>query len=134
MYSLLAYDWGNANWVIALKKPIKYEIFELHQPARIVIDIKGGDISAEKFPPVYSLRTKSLDYNYNNLAGLEEKLKEFEGKKVRILKSQRNKYLIEEGYYKTKQEALKRQNYFASKGIILFIEKRQADKIPGEIN
>ena len=134
MYSLPAYDWGNANWVIALKKPIKYEIFELHQLARIVIDIKGADISAAKFAPVYSLRTKSADFNYKYLTGLEEKLNEFQAKKVRILKSQHNKYLIEEGYYKTKPEAIERQNYFASKGIVLFIEKRQADQIPGEIN
>ncbi len=134
MYSLPAYDWGNANWAIALKQPVKYEIFELHQPGRIVIDLKGGESRAAKFPPVYSLRTKSADFNYKYLTGMEEKLNDFQPKKVRILKSQNNKYLVEEGYYQTKQEALKRQTYFASKGIVLFIEKRRADQIPEDMN
>ncbi len=134
MYSLPAYDWGNVNWSIALKKPVKYEVYELHQPGRIVIDIKGGDLAADKFPPVYSLRTRSAEFNYKYLTNLEERLSEFQAKKVRILRSQNNKYMIEEGYYYTRQEARKRQKLFASKGIALFIEKRQADQIPGEID
>jgi hypothetical protein len=34
-YSLLSYDWGNYLFALTLKKSIKFEVFELHNPARI---------------------------------------------------------------------------------------------------
>jgi hypothetical protein len=82
---LLSYDWGNYNLALILKKPIKYEVFELHNPARIVIDIKKGDKSEKDYPPIYSLRTKS--YYLNDLRDEEEKISELAEKKVRIIKS-----------------------------------------------
>jgi hypothetical protein len=130
MYSIHSLDWGNQRFAVTLKKPIKFEVFELHNPARIVVDIKGGDKKADDFPPVYSLRTESFDYDWQKLFDLEEKLSTSNGRKARVLKSSDNKYVIEEGYYKTKKEALNRQKIFAKEGIDLFIEKRTADEIP----
>ena len=49
---------------------------------------------------------------------------------VRIIKSQDKKYIIEEWYYKTKQEALERRDFFIKKGIELFVEKRRANELP----
>jgi hypothetical protein len=149
MHSIFAHSWGNDRFAVILKKPIKYEVFELHNPAKVVADIKGGEKSAHQFPPVYSLRTKSSDNSsdYDDLRDIQEKLsnlkyddgggddwgtKKFipKGKKIRIIQSQDNKLFIEEGYYTTNQEALKRQKYFAEEGITLFIEKRKIDEIP----
>jgi hypothetical protein len=147
IHSIFAHSWGNDRFAVILKQPIKYEVFELHNPAKIVVDIKRRDKSAHQFPPVYSLRTKSSDNSSDDLKDIHEQLstlKEEEGDKddwgrkdqippgikVRIIQSQDNKLFIEEGYYKTNQEALKRQKYFAEQGITLFIEKRKADEIP----
>ncbi|MBM4275236.1 MAG: hypothetical protein FJ134_12355 [Deltaproteobacteria bacterium] len=148
IYELFAHSWGNVRFAVTLKKPINYEVFELHNPAKIVADIKEGEKSSIQFPPIYSLRTQSYNIRSSNLRDIHEKityLKEGEGnlrddwgreeiipkgKKVRMLQSKDNKLFIEEGYYKTKQEALKRQKIFAKKGITLFIEKRNVDEIP----
>jgi hypothetical protein len=133
MNSIHSLDWGNERFAVTLSKPIQYEIYELHNPARIEVDIKGGNKKAGDFPQVYSLRTQSYDYNWEKLFDLEGELStltETTDKKARILKSSDNKYVIEEGYYKTKKEALQIQKKFAKKGITLFIEKRKADEIP----
>lgn len=127
-YPLLTYDWGNYKFALTLKKPIKYEIFELHNPARIVIDIKGGDKSEKDYPPIYSLRSQS--YYLNDLRNEEDKISELAEKKVRVIKSQDKKYIIEEGYYKTENEAMERKKLFDAKGIPLFIEKRKVNEIP----
>ncbi len=132
MYSIHSLDWGNERFVVTLKKPIKFEAFELRNPARVVVDIKGGNKTVKDFPPVYSLRTPSVKYKWEKLFDLEEILTsrtaDFTAKKV--LKSSDNKYLIEEGCYKTRKEALKRKKILAKEGIILVIEKRNADDIP----
>ena len=127
-YSLLSYDWGNYIFALTLKKPIKFEVFELHNPARIVIDLKGGDKSKKDYPPIYSLRSPS--YNLDDLRDEEEKMSELAEKKVRTIKSQDKKYFIEEGYYKTEKEALETKKLFDEKGIVLFVEKREVNEIP----
>jgi hypothetical protein len=128
VYHLLSYDWGNYSFALTLKKPIKYEVFELHNPGRIVIDIMRADKSENDYPPIYSLRSQS--YYLNDLRDEEEKISELAEKKVRIIKSQDKKYFIEEGYYKTEKEALERKIFFDTKGIVLFIEKRRANEVP----
>jgi hypothetical protein len=132
LYSLLSYDWGNYNFALTLKKPIQYEVFELHNPARIVIDLKAGDKSEKDYPPIYSLRSQS--YYLNDLRDEEEKISELAEKEVRIIRSQDKKYFIEEGYYKTEKEATERKKLFDEKGIVLFIEKRKANEIPKGIH
>jgi hypothetical protein len=143
MYFIFPDSWGNARLAVTFKKPMQCEVFELHDPARIVIDIKARDSSGIKFPPVYSLRSRSSDdqdelrefqygllgvKNQDDYWGREKEIPK--GKKVRIIKSQDNKLFIEEGYYKTKQEAIKRQKLIAKEGITLFVEKRKANEIP----
>ena len=108
-----------------MKKPIKFEVFELHNPGRIVIDIRRGDKSEEDFPPVYSLRSKS--YYFDDLKAQEDKMGL---QSVRIIKSQDKKYVIEERYYKTEQEAVDRKDLFIKKGIELFVEKRRVNELP----
>jgi hypothetical protein len=103
----------------------------MHNPARIVVDIKRGDKTTEGFPPVYSVRTKSYNYNWEKLFDLETRLAHSNDFTARVvLKSSDNKLIIEEGTYKTKKEALQKQKVFAKEGIILYIEKRKADEIP----
>jgi hypothetical protein len=147
IHSIFAHSWGNDRFAVILKKPIKYEVFELHNPAKIVVDIKRGEKSAHQFPPVYSLRTKSSENSSDDLRDIQEKLSYLtyeegggddwgrngvipKGKKIRIIQSQDKYLFVEEGYYKTNQEALKRQKYFAKERITLFIEKRKVDEIP----
>jgi hypothetical protein len=147
IHSIFAHSWGNDRFAVILAKPIQYEVFELHNPAKIVVDIKRGEKSAHQFPPVYSLRTKSSANSSDDLRDIKEKLHNLKyedgggddwgrndqipkGKKVRIIQSRDNNLFAEEGYYKTNQEALKRQKYYAKKGITLFIEKRKVGEIP----
>ena len=66
------------------------------------------------------------DY-FDDLRGQEDKMGL---QSVRIIKSQDKKYVIEEGYYKTAQEALERKDLFIKKGIELFVEKRRANELP----
>jgi hypothetical protein len=132
IYFLLRYDWGNYNFALTFKKPIKYEVFELHNPARIVIDIKGGDKSENDYPPIYSLRSQS--YYLNDLTNERDKIVDLARTDVRIIKSQDKKYFIEEGYYKTEKEALERKKIFDAKGIALFIEKRKINELPKGIH
>ncbi|MCX5887851.1 MAG: hypothetical protein NTY36_00180 [Deltaproteobacteria bacterium] len=146
MYFIFPDSWGNARLAVTFNKPMQYEVFELHDPARIVVDIKARDSSAIKFPPIYSLRSRSSD-DQDELREVQYRLYELKnpeddwgrekeipkGKNIRIIKSQDNKLFIEEGYYKTKQEALNRQKIYAKEGITLFIEKRKADEIPKSI-
>jgi len=132
VYRLLSYDWGNYNFALTLKKPIKYEVFELHNPGRIVIDLKGGDKSGKDYPPVYSLRSQS--YYLSDIRDEEDKIRELAEKNVRIIKSQDKKFFMEEGYYKTEKEALERKKFFESNGIVLFIEPRKANEIPKGIH
>lgn len=54
MYFIFPDSWGNARLAVTFKGPMQYEVFELHDPARIVVDIKARDRSAIKFTPVYS--------------------------------------------------------------------------------
>jgi hypothetical protein len=132
VHRLLSYDWGNYNFALTLKKPIKYEVFELHKPARIIIDIKEGDKSENDYPPIYSLRSPS--YDFSDLRNEEEKISELAEKRLRIIRSQDMKYFIEAGCYKTEKEALERKKFFDTKGIALFIEKRKANEIPKGID
>jgi hypothetical protein len=147
MYFIFPDSWGNGRLAVTFKNPMQYEVFELHNPARIVVDIKARGSSATKFPPVYSLRSRSLndsdklrEFQYRLLElknqddswGQEKEI--HKGKNVRIIQSQNEKLFIEEGYYRTKQEALQRQKFFAKEGVILFIEKREANEIPKGID
>jgi hypothetical protein len=116
---------GNYKFALALKKPIKFEVFELHNPGRIVIDIKAGAKNEKDFSPIYSLRSKS--YYFDDLRDQEDKM---ELESVRIIKSQDKKYVIEEGYYKTVQEAMEKKDLFIKKGIELFVEKRRVNELP----
>lgn len=147
MYFIFSDSWGNERLAVTFKKPMQYEVFELHNPARIVVDIKARDSSAINFPPVYSLRSRSSD-DSDELREFQYRLLDLKnqvdywggkkeipkGKKVRIIKSQDNKLFIEEGYYKTEKEALERKKFFDTKGIALFIEKRKANEIPKGIH
>jgi hypothetical protein len=123
IYYLPSETSGNYKFALTLKKPIKFEVFELHNPGRIVIDIKAGDQSEKDFPPVYSLRSKS--YYFDDLRYQEDKMG-----LERIIKSRDKKYVIEEGYYKTEQEARERKDLFIKKGIMLFVEKRRVNELP----
>jgi hypothetical protein len=127
---------SGVKYALTLKKPIEFEIYELHQPARIVVDIKGSKIKREKSPAVYSLRTQSL--RPQSVISIQEIFTDLY-KEARILQSRNKKYIVEEGYYKTEQEALARKKYLAKnlkelkaidKEAILFIEKREVDEIP----
>ncbi|MBU4233778.1 MAG: WG repeat-containing protein [Proteobacteria bacterium] len=131
---------SGVKYALTLKKPIEFEIYELHQPARIVVDIKGSKIKREKLPAVYSLRTQSLQSK--SVISIQEILTGM-FRESRILQSRNKKYLVEEGYYKTKQDALTRKKYLVKnlkelkeidKGVILFIEKREVNEIPKVIH
>jgi len=58
IYRIPTFDDGGQSIAIIFKQAIKAEIFELHQPGRLVIDVKA-DTTIDA--PIYVVRTKSTD-------------------------------------------------------------------------
>lgn len=105
-YQIPYLDDSGLMFSIALKKPVEYRIFELHNPARIVIDIRENK-KAMNLPAVYSVRSKK-DLGVEGLGHLKEVLNHNGSENVRIIKSQTGDLFVEEGYYLTKKAAEER--------------------------
>ncbi len=125
---------------ISLEKPVEFEIFELIDPARIVIDLRSlseEEAFLQALPPVYSLRTgpeysqevvghvEKLDYIRESLggAGFPE---------ANILKTDRGPLIVEAARYLCKKEAKEQLDHLSRvmPGISFFIEPRGANELP----
>jgi hypothetical protein len=136
IYNIPYMESGTSSFGIDFKKPIKYEVFELRNPARIVIDIKENNENMI-FSNIYSLRSKSSE-EIENLSFIEESLMNINSTNVRILQSKDDNLFVEEGYYEKQEDAEKRRAEISSQlseyNIKLFIEKRTDLSIPnGEL-
>jgi hypothetical protein len=131
-------DDSAATFDITFERPVEFEVFELHNPGRIVVDIRAVELGPAELPPVYSLRTAS--YPYGSFVGyLAEDLSRLSGKNARLLRSEDGRSLVEEGYYTSRKEAEDRKKTIEKDfkhnedPVHLFIEKRNAEDVPGAI-
>ncbi|MFW5785237.1 MAG: hypothetical protein ACOCW1_03535 [Chitinispirillaceae bacterium] len=125
-YRIPYLDDSGMKFAVSLKKPVEYEIFELHDPARIVLDIRQN-ASPQDLPAVYSVRT-SADLGYEQLGHIEEQLIGSGSKNTRIIKTPEGMF-VEEGYYPTRERAQERLKMISPKvegKVEFFIEKRDS--------
>jgi len=123
-------DDSGIKFAIALGGPVEFEVFELHNPGRIVIDLRElpGKID---LPEVYSLRT-ATGLGVEDLGYLQEIMIGMGSEKPRILMAEDGKLFFEEGYYATQAKASQRKDEIASnsEGVEFFIEKRGPASVP----
>ena len=68
-YTIPTLDDAGARFVIEFKKDLEFEVFELHKPARLVIDVRA--LPEQEQSPVFVLRTKTI-YKPGTVDQLEE--------------------------------------------------------------
>ncbi|WP_186786162.1 DUF4179 domain-containing protein [Paenibacillus agilis] len=131
-YTIVSPDDSLVRFTIVFKEPVAYEVKEYQQPAEVVLTLKQGT-PAEAKDNIYSVRTASHPFGEEQ-GVMEEKLLEEEH--VRILKDSAGTYLVEAGYYPTKEEAqsqLKRlEEQYGMQGQ-LHVEERTYLQMPEQI-
>lgn len=119
-----------------LQEPIEFEIFEMHDPAKIVTDVSLLEQEAE-YASVYSVRTASIseDENIELIQRPSSAFEEQGADQVRTLHSEDNTIFVEEGYYSTLEEAEERKEELENDGIDieLHIEERGMVDMPENI-
>lgn len=119
-----------------MQESIEFEVFELHDPAKIVTDISPVE-GEDEYTTVYSLRTASIsqDDNIEDIGSLGFKFEERNAEQVRTLHSEDETLFVEEGYYSTLEEAEDRKIELENDGIDfeLHIEERGMYDIPENI-
>ena len=134
IYQLPMLDDSGIKFAVSLKQPVKFEVFELYDPARIVLDI-SNNLDSEKLlnnlPEIYSLRT-GIKGDFETLDLIKERLYNLYSENVRILQAAEGSLFVEEGYYHCLQDAEDRLNILSNKmeDINFYIEKRGPLTIP----
>ncbi len=118
VYRVATFDESAHRLGIVFRKPVTMNVFEMQNPARIVMDIKE-DINVVKdgLPEaVYALRSGPYD-NLEIVEYVEQDLTYAEnGKNVRIISEDNKNYLVEEGIYSSRDECEKRKKALEDKG------------------
>jgi len=129
-YSLPYLDDSGLKFAIGLKGPVEFEVFELHNPGRIVIDVRENPRKRE-LPEVYSLRTET-GLGVEELGYLDEIMFGLESENPRIIKAADGKLFFEEGYYLDEEKALERKEEISQhvEWVDFFVEKRGPSSIP----
>jgi len=123
-------DDSGIKFGIALKGPVEFEVFELHNPGRIVIDMRENPVKLD-LPEVYSLRT-ATGLGVEDLGHLQEIMLGLDSDNPRIIMADDGKLFFEEGYYSTEEKAIQRKDEITSsvEGVEFFIEKRGPASVP----
>lgn len=131
-YTIMSLDDSLIRFTIVFKEPVAYEVKEYKNPAEVVLTLKPAT-GAEESATVYAIRTAS--YPYGEKQGMMEEIW-IEEENVRILKDRAGTYLVEAGYYSTKEEAQslmrKLEEQYGLQGQ-LYIEERNASQLPEAI-
>jgi len=129
-YMLPFLDDSGFKLALALEGAVEYEVFELHDPARIVIDVRPYP-PREDMPRVYSLRTET-GFNFEELDYFKETATGTGSTSPRIIQAEDGQLFFEEGYYS--EEALARERLEAIAPhfpeVSFFIEPRGPRSIP----
>ncbi|MEN0642099.1 hypothetical protein MKY91_02835 [Alkalicoccobacillus gibsonii] len=85
---------------------VEYEVFEMHEPGKIVTDVRM--LEKEEHPSVFSVRTRSIFPAEETVEGIQRFLSDLdftENEQVRTIHSKEETLFVEEGYYRTMEEA-----------------------------
>lgn len=119
---------------IYLQEPVEFEVFELHNPAKMVTDVRP--VESRDYAPVYSIRTRSIPQE-GNIGDIEQQkyaLSDRGGEQVRTLHAEDGTLMVEEGYYATLAEAEERKTELdGSLDFPIYIEKRGMYEFPENI-
>ncbi|MFS0785341.1 hypothetical protein ABC345_03035 [Shouchella sp. 1P09AA] len=119
-----------------LQDSTEFEVYELHEPAKIVTDVRAVD-REEDYAPVFSLRTASIseDGPIEQTQGPEMAFMEEGSENVRIVHSADSTLFVEEDYYFSLEEAEEKKEALENDGFEydLFIEERGMFDVPENI-
>ncbi len=118
-YRIPILDDAAVTFAFELKEPVEIEVFELHSPARIVLDIRPLARSEKKF----SVRTSAVGAG-EEVGHLEEQLFINGFRSNRQLRCSRNRFCVEAGLFSTRDEASKLAEKINAAGIPVFVEER----------
>ena len=132
-YRIIYLDDAGSMFAFDVKNDTEFEVFEMHDPAVIVIDIRKVPIGSRGGPEsVFSLRSASWPHG-ERPGHFEEELMRAGAKSSRIVRDADGYFFVEEGWYPARKDAEERQRLLAEEGIILFIEHKGTDDQPGHI-
>ncbi|GAK02115.1 hypothetical protein JCM19037_325 [Geomicrobium sp. JCM 19037] len=130
------FDDASIQYAVYVQEAIEFEIFEMHNPAKIVTDVRQME-TEEEYTTVYSLRTASIPEGetVEDIQRAETDFQEMGGEQVRILHAEDSSVFVEEGYYVTFEEAEERKNELEDDGFDmgLHIEERGVYDMPEAI-
>jgi hypothetical protein len=130
IYPVMVLDDSAGELGIILKKRVRFEVYELHDPARIVIDLVAGKGQPE-LPPIFSLRSRS-GISVEEGGHLREDLQGITQGRIRQLVDRKGEPLVEAGIFPTLEQAQEkceviRKNLPDSQ---MFIELRNENDLP----
>lgn len=139
IHSIPTFDDAMINFALTLQQPVEYNVFELHEAARIVTDVRP--VSDEAYDTVFSLRTASLsrEDNIEGINSMQYELKERaqieELDRIRLIQSGGGSLFVEWGYYHTSAEAERIREQLRQSGIAfdLHIEERGMFDTPANL-
>lgn len=127
-YKIITLDDSTVRFTVVFKKPVKYQVKEYKEPAQIAV-ILSEDKTSDA--PLYCIRSLSYPFS-EELGALEESFDMSVNR--RILKDEKDTFLIDFGYFSTKEEAEAKLKEITNKfNVKLFIEKRDAAQIPKQL-
>lgn len=132
-YRIIYLDDSGAMFAFDVKSDTEFEVYEMHDPAVIVIDIREVPAGSRGGPAtVFSLR--SVSWPHGERPGhFQEELMKTGAKNSRIIRDARGAFCVEEGWYPTLEEAEERQKLLTVNDIFLLIEQRGIEDQPRHI-
>lgn len=135
MDTIPLFDDATIQLAAYVQHPVEFEVFEMHDPAKIVTDVRPRE-EEEEYAAVYSLRTASVsgDENMEDIEIRGTALTERDAEEVRTLHGEDDTLLVEEGYYHTQEEAEDRKAELEEDlDFELHVEERGMYDVPGNI-
>jgi hypothetical protein len=132
-YRIVYLDDAGVMFAFDLNNDTEFEVFETHDPAVIVIDVRPVPAGSHAGPEtLFSLRSASWAPGERQ-GHLQENLMRSGAVRSRVLRDAEGTFCVEEGLYPTRQEAEERQKVLAGKNIVLYVEQRGAGDQPRNI-
>lgn len=125
LYRIVVLDDATVKFALELREPIEVEVFELHDPARIVLDIRPAADNAKR----YSVRTRAMKRG-EQAGNLEEELFSKGFRNVRILRCTDGNFCLEAGLFLNREDATALAGKIATAGIPVFVEERGINDFP----
>lgn len=130
VYEIITLDDSMVRFAVNFKVPVKYEVKEYQNPAKIVVTLSQDPTI--KTAPVFSVRTYPLPFG-EKLGIIEEKL--MKEKNVRILKDEKGSFLVEAAYFENEHDAQAKHKELQEKygDVDMVIEKRNPEAVPSAL-